>query len=58
MEKDMWRQKAVERRWEIKELDKRRKELKISREKWKIKYLGEKRRAEALSRELKAIKKN
>jgi hypothetical protein len=57
MENDLWRQKAVERRAEIKELNKRRKELNISREKWKSKYLGQKQRADLLNRELNSIKK-
>lgn len=57
MENDLWRQKAVERRAEIKELNKRRKELNISREKWKSKYLRQKQRADLLNRELNSIKK-
>lgn len=57
MEVDLWRQKAVERRAEIKELNKRRKELNISREKWKNKYIRQKQRADLLSRELNSIKK-
>lgn len=57
MGNDLWRQKAVERRAEIKELNKRRKELNISREKWKNKYLRQKQRADLLNRELNSIKK-
>jgi len=57
MENDLWRQKAVERRAEIKELNKRRKELNISREKWKSKYIRQKQRADLLNKELNSIKK-
>jgi len=57
MGNDLWRQKAVERRAEIKELKKRRKELNISREKWKNKYLRQKQRADFLESELNSIKK-
>lgn len=38
----IWKQKAIERRIEIKELNKRRKELYLSRENWKSKYITEK----------------
>lgn len=57
MENESWRQKAVDRRAEIKELNKRRKELNNSREKWKGKYLEQKQRADLLSKELDSIKK-
>jgi hypothetical protein len=57
MKNDLWRQKAVKRRAEIKELNKRKKELNISREKWKDKYIGQKHRADMLSKELNSIKK-
>ena len=57
MEQDFWKQKAVQRRAEIKELNKRRKELNISREKWKNKYLKQKECADLLKKELDSIKK-
>ena len=37
----MWKQKAIDRRLENKELGKRKKELNKSREQWKMKYLKE-----------------
>ena len=52
-----WRQKAVKRRGELKELGKRRKELNISRENWKNKYMAQKQRADILEKELDSIKK-
>jgi hypothetical protein len=53
----VWKQKAIERRIEIKELNKRRKELYVSRENWKSKYMSEKQRADIFEKELSAIKK-
>jgi hypothetical protein len=53
----IWKQKAIDRRLELKELNKRRKELYISRENWKNKYLAEKQRADNFERQLNAIKK-
>ena len=53
----IWKQKAIERRIEIKELNKRRKELYLSRENWKSKYLTEKQRADIFEKQLGAIKK-
>lgn len=57
MENDFWRQKAVKRRAELKELGKRRKELYNSRENWKNKYIAQKQRADLLEKELNSIKK-
>jgi hypothetical protein len=57
MENDFWRQKAIKRRAELKELGKRRKELYISRENWKSKYITQKQRADLLEKELNTIKK-
>ena len=53
----IWKQKAIERRMEIKELNKRRKELYLSRENWKSKYMTEKQRADIFEKELSFIKK-
>jgi hypothetical protein len=53
----IWKQKAIERRIEIKELNKRRKELYLSRESWKSKYITEKQRADIFEKQLSAIKK-
>lgn len=52
-----WRTKAVERREENKELKKRIKENKASRENWKQKYMKEKDRADKSEKELQVIKK-
>ena len=54
----MWKQKAIDRRLENKELGKRKKELNKSREQWKMKYLKEKERADIYEKELSSIKKN
>lgn len=53
----IWKQKAIDRRIELKELHKRRKEIYLSRENWKNKYLAEKQRADNFERQLNAIKK-
>ena len=53
----IWKQKAIMRRLEIKELHKRKKELDISRENWKSKYMAEKERADNFEKQLNAIKK-
>ncbi len=53
----MWKQKAIERRLENKELYKRVKELKRSRDKWKYKYVEEKKHAYTFKQELTLIKK-
>lgn len=52
-----WKQKALERRLENKELHKRIKELKISRENWKNKYLKYKEKSDFLEGEIDKIKK-
>jgi len=57
-ENDIWKQKAIDRRLELKELNKRRKELFTSRENWKSKYMVEKQRADNFEKQLSAIKKN
>jgi hypothetical protein len=56
-EPGIWKQKAIERRLELKELSKRKKELLASRENWKSKYMAEKQRADNYEKELGAIKK-
>lgn len=51
-----WKQKAIERSLESKRLNKRIKELTISRNEWKGKAMNYKADAEKLSRDLKKIK--
>jgi hypothetical protein len=53
----MWKQKAIERRLENKELNKRIKELKRSRDNWKNKYVDEKKITCSFKQELTLIKK-
>lgn len=55
--KNPWKEKAITRREEKKVLNKRRKELMISRENWKNKYMEQKERADALHKEISDIKK-
>lgn len=55
--KRTWKQKAITRRMENKELNKRRKELTLSREKWKSKCMAQKKRADLYEGEVLAIKK-
>ena len=50
----IWKQKAIGRRLELKELGKRMKELHLSRENWKSKYLSEKLRADNFEKQLSA----
>jgi predicted GIY-YIG superfamily endonuclease len=50
--KKLANQKAIERRIELKELNKRRKELYLSRENWKNKYMTEKLRGDIFEKEL------
>ena len=57
LEQGLWKEKAIERRLELKELNKRRKELNISREKWKAKYMAQKQLTDLLGKELGDIKK-
>ncbi len=52
-----WKELAISRRLENKELNKRLKETKIGRENWKSKAISAKEKADALQHELKAIKK-
>jgi hypothetical protein len=52
-----WKQKAIARRLENKELNKRRKELTLSRDKWKSKCMAHKERADFYEGEVLAIKK-
>lgn len=52
-----WKQKAIARRLENKELNKRRKELALSRDKWKTKFMAQKERADYFESEVSAIKK-
>ncbi len=53
----IWKQKAINRRLELKEVNKRRRELFVSRENWKSKYMTEKQRADNLEKQLQVIKK-
>ena len=53
----MWREKAVSRSAEIKELKKRIKEKEIGRDKWKEKYKLQKSIAEKYKNEIETIKK-
>lgn len=55
--KSAWKEKAIARRLENKELNKRRKELVLSREKWKSKFMSQKKRADFYEGEVLAIKK-
>lgn len=52
-----WRQKALARRVENKELNKRIKELKASRDNWKNKYQKYKEKSDFLESEIQKIKK-
>lgn len=52
-----WKKLAIERRLENKELKKRLKETKGSRENWKAKAIASKERSDALLRDLNVIKK-
>ena len=54
---DIWKQKAIDRRLELKELGKRLKEMHLSRENWKSKYMVEKQRADLFEKQLNVIKK-
>lgn len=53
----VWKKKAIARRLENKELNKRRRELILSRDNWKSKYLFQKERVDRLQHELELIKK-
>ena len=52
-----WKQRAISRRLENKELNKRRKELTKSRDGWKEKYMVQKEKADKLEHDLELIKK-
>ena len=52
-----WKERAISRRLENKELNKRRKELIKSRDSWKQKYNIQKEKADKLEHELELIKK-
>lgn len=54
---NIWKNKAIERRLELKEINKRRRELYESRENWKHKYMIQKQRADLFEKELTSIKK-
>lgn len=53
----IWKQKAVYRSAEIKELKKRIKEKELSRDNWKSKYLNQKIESDKLKKEIEIIKK-
>ncbi len=52
-----WKEKAVQRRIQVKQLHKRLKETKQSRDKWKDKYFELKAELDTLSLEKAALKK-
>jgi hypothetical protein len=52
-----WKERAISRRLENKELNKRRKELVKSRDGWKEKYMVQKEKADKLEHDLELIKK-
>lgn len=54
---NFWKERAISRRLENKELNKRRKELTRGRDNWKEKYMKQKNRADRLEHELGLIKK-
>lgn len=54
---NFWKERAIERRFENKELNKRKKELIKSRDNWKGKYHAQKAKADRLEHELELIKK-
>lgn len=56
-ENNFWKERAIERRLENKELHKRKKELIRSRDNWKEKYHTQKAKADRLEHELELIKK-
>lgn len=57
MVENYWKERAIIRRAENKELKKRIKELTISRDGWKIKYMSVKQIKNLFENELKNIKK-
>ncbi|HKJ30631.1 MAG TPA: hypothetical protein VKA34_02335 [Balneolales bacterium] len=54
---ESWKEKAIHRREQLKELSKRRKELIKSRNNWKAKYKQQKERADFLEQKLAVFKK-
>jgi len=56
METNEWKDKAISRSKETKQLKKKIKELTISREDWKAKSISHKNRADKLASDLKKIK--
>jgi hypothetical protein len=52
-----WKVRAIERRYENKELKKRIKEITVSRDKWKTKFISNKSEVVILRAEMDAIKK-
>ena len=52
-----WKERAIERRYENKELKKRINEITDSRDKWKVKYMSNKSEVVILRAEMDAIKK-
>ena len=52
-----WKVRAIERRYENKELKKRIKEINVSRDKWKTKFISNKSEVVILRAEMDAIKK-
>jgi hypothetical protein len=52
-----WKERAIERRLENKELNKRRRELIKSRDNWKRKCIEQKSLADSLKKEIASIKK-
>lgn len=52
-----WKVRAIERRFECKELKKRNVELTESRDKWKAKYMSNKSEVASLRADMAAIKK-
>ena len=55
--KEIWRERAINRRDKVKALKKRIKEIKHSRDQWKYKCLSIKEEKEFYENELKKIKK-
>jgi len=53
----IWKQKALQRRVKMKELNKRIRELVRSRDNWKGKHMFQKERADYFEKELLSIKK-
>ena len=52
-----WKVRAIDRRYENKELKKRNNEITVSRDKWKTKYMSNKSEVVSLRAEMETIKK-